>query len=37
MPKKWFSAKQIVTLRRQIQVATAHGKSVPAACRDIGS
>ena len=36
MPKKRFSPEQIVTLLRQIEVATAQGKSVPIACRDAG-
>jgi transposase InsO family protein len=33
MPKKRFSAEQIVTLLRQIEVLMAQGKSVPEACR----
>ena len=33
MPKKRFSAEQIVTLLRQIEVSMAHGKSTPEACR----
>ena len=36
MPKKRFSAEQIVTLLRQIEVSTAQGKSAPVACRDSG-
>ena len=36
MPKKRFSAEQIVTLLRQIEVSMAQGKSVPEACRDAG-
>jgi hypothetical protein len=36
MPKKRFSAEQIVTLLRQIEVLTAQGKSAPEACRDAG-
>jgi transposase-like protein len=36
MPKKKFSPEQIVTLLRQIEVATAQGKSVPIACREAG-
>jgi putative transposase len=36
MPKKRFSAEQIVTLLRQIEVALGQGKSVPIACRDAG-
>ena len=33
MPKKRFSAEQIVTLLRQIEVSMAQGKSTPEACR----
>jgi hypothetical protein len=33
MPKKRFSAEQIVTLPRQIEVSMAQGKSAPEACR----
>ena len=36
MPKKRFSAEQIVTLLRQIEVAMGQGKSAPIACRDSG-
>ena len=36
MPKKRFSAEQIVTLLRQIEVLMAQGKSAPQACRDAG-
>ena len=36
MPKKRFSAEQIVTLRRQIEVLMAQGKPTPVACRDAG-
>src|SRR5450631_4670103 len=36
MPKKRFSAEQIVTLLRQIEVLMAQGKSAPVACRDAG-
>ena len=36
MPKKSFSAEQIVTLLRQIEVLMAQGKSAPEACRDAG-
>ena len=36
MPKKRFSAEQIVTLLRQIEVLMAQGKSAPEACRDAG-
>ena len=34
MPKKRFSAKQIVTLLRQIEVSMAQGNATPVACRD---
>jgi putative transposase len=34
--KKRFSAEQIVMLLRQIEVATAQGKSIPVACREAG-
>ncbi len=36
MPKKRFSAEQIVTLLRQIEVSMAQGKPAPVACRDAG-
>jgi len=36
MPKKRFSAEQIVTLLRQIEVFMAQGKSAPEACRGAG-
>jgi putative transposase len=36
MAKKRFSAEQIVMLLRQIEVATAQGKSIPVACREAG-
>src|SRR5665647_474290 len=36
MPKKRFSAEQIVTLLRQIEVLMAQGKATPVACRDAG-
>ena len=36
MPKKRFSAEQIVRLLRQMEVLTAQGKSEPEACRDAG-
>ena len=36
MPKKRFSAEQIVTLLRQIEVSMAQGKPTPVACRDAG-
>jgi len=32
MPKKRFSAEQIVTLLRQIEVLMVQGKSAPEAC-----
>jgi putative transposase len=35
MPKKRFSAEQIVTLLRQIEVL-AQGNPTPVACRDAG-
>ena len=34
MPKKSFSAEQIVTLLRQIVVLMVQDKSAPEACRD---
>jgi putative transposase len=36
MPKKRFSAEQIVMLLRQIEVSIAESKSAPVACRDAG-
>ena len=36
MPQKMFSAEQIVTLRRQIEVPVAQGKSASEVCRDTG-
>ena len=36
MPKKHFSAEQIVILLRQIEVLISQGKSAPIACRDAG-
>jgi transposase-like protein len=36
MPKKRFSAEQIVALLRQIEVATAQGKTIGVACREAG-
>ena len=36
MSKKRYSPEQIVTLLRQIEVATAQGKSVSLACREAG-
>lgn len=36
MPKKRFSAEQIVRLLRQIEILMAQGKPTPVACRDAG-
>jgi putative transposase len=36
MRKKGFTPEQIVSLLRQIEVAVAHGKTVPLACKDAG-
>ena len=36
MPKKRFSAEQIVALLRQIEVATAQGTTIGVACREAG-
>jgi transposase-like protein len=36
MPKKRFNAEQIVALLRQIEVATAQGKTIGIACREAG-
>jgi hypothetical protein len=36
MPKKRFSAEQIVTVLRAIEVSMAQGKPTPVACRDAG-
>jgi len=36
MPKKRFSPEQIVTMLRQIEVATTQGKSISIACREAG-
>lgn len=36
MAKKRYSAEQIVTLLRQIEVSMAQGKPKPMACRDAG-
>jgi len=36
MPKKRFSAEQIVTLLRQIEVSMAQENPTPVACRDAG-
>jgi len=36
MPKKRFSAEQIVVLLRQIEVLMSQGKATPMACREAG-
>ena len=36
MPKKRFSAEQIVVLLRQIEVLMSQGKAPPIACREAG-
>ena len=36
MPKKRFSAEQIMTLLRQIEVSMAQGSATPVACREAG-
>ena len=36
MPKKVFTAEQIVSKLRQIDVFLAQGKAVPAACKEAG-
>ena len=36
MPKKRFSAEQIVVLLRQIEVLMSQGKAAPMACREAG-
>jgi transposase-like protein len=36
MPKKRFSAEQIVTLLRQIEVSMGQGNSTQIACREAG-
>lgn len=36
MPKKTFSAEQIVVLLRQIEVLMPQGKAAPFACREAG-
>ena len=36
MPKKRFSAEQIVVLLRQIEVFMSQGKAAPVACREAG-
>jgi putative transposase len=36
MPKKRFSAEQIVALLRQIEVLMSQGRAAPVACREAG-
>ena len=36
MPKKPFSAEQIVVILRQIEVLMSQGKGAPVACREAG-
>ena len=36
MPKKRFSAEQVVVLLRQIEVLMSQGKATPIACREAG-
>ena len=36
MPRKRFSAEQIVVLLRQIEVLMSQGKTPPVACREAG-
>jgi len=36
MPKKRFSAEQIVVVLRQIEVLMSQGKAAPVACREAG-
>ena len=36
MPKKPFSAEQIVVILRQIEVLMSQGKAAPVACREAG-
>ena len=36
MPKKRFSAEQIVVLLRQIEVLMSQGRATPVACREAG-
>jgi len=36
MPKKRFSAEQIVVMLRQIEVLMSQGKAAPVACREAG-
>src|SRR5207344_2854919 len=36
MPKKRFSAEQIVTVLRQVEVLMSQGKAAPVACREAG-
>ena len=37
MPKKRFSAEQIVVVLRQIEVLMSQGKAAPVACREAGN
>ena len=37
MPKKKFSAEQIVTKLRQIEVLLAQGKTIAVACKEMGT
>ena len=37
MPKKKFSAEQIVTKLRQVEVLLAQGKTIAIACEEVGT
>ena len=37
MPKKKFSAEQIVTKLRQVEVLLAQGKTIAVACKEVGT
>ena len=37
MPKKKFSAEQIVTTLRQVEVLLAQGKTIAIACKEVGT
>ena len=37
MPKKKFSAEQIVTKLRQVEVQPAQGKTIAIACKEVGT
>ena len=37
MPKKKFSAEQIVTKLRQVEVLLAQGKTIAIACKEVGT